>query len=232
MFTSVEKRYAPETLDDVVFCDAATEMRVKAYASGGISGHVILYGPNGTGKTTVAKLLPIAISGEQAIIEDKSLDELLVTKDLKGYLKQAAYTTDLVYGSKHYLVYDEADAYKGNMAKFWTAVDSCGDDLMMIFTTNNPMAIPASIRSRADEIGFPSLTPQQFLARAQRILIAEGVHLANKDVLFYLSQTNGVNDLRKFCRKLDELIFLTKSSQPIPPVPAPAANQRSLKIVV
>lgn len=229
---SVEKKYAPNTLDDVVFCDAATEMRVKAYASGGMSGHVILYGPNGTGKSTVAKLLTVAISGEQAMIEDKSLDELLALKDLKGYLKQTAFSAKMAYDSKYYLFYDEADAYKGNMAKFWTAVDSCGDDLMMIFTTNNPLAIPASIRSRADEIGFEALTPQQFLARAQRILIAEGVSLPNRDVLFYLSQTNGVNDLRKFCRKLDELIFLTKSSQPLPPVPVPAANQRSLKIVV
>lgn len=229
---SVEKKYAPNTLDDVVFCDAATEMRVKAYASGGMSGHVILYGPNGTGKTTVAKLLPIAISGEQAIIEDKSLDELLTMKDLKGYLKQAAKTTELIHSSKHYLVYDEADAYKGNMSKFWIAVDCCGDDIMMIFTTNNPMAIPASIRSRADEIGFPALTPQQFLSRAQQILQAEGVTLSNGEILFYLSQTNGNNDLRKYCRKLNEIIYLVRSGNLLPPVPVKAANQAHLKIVV
>jgi replication-associated recombination protein RarA len=229
---SVEKKYAPTTLDDVVFCDAATEMRVKAYASGGMSGHVILYGPNGTGKTTVANLLPICISGSQAMIESKNMAALLSMADLKDYLKKSATVAQKFYESKYYLVYDEADAYRGNMAKFWTAVDSCGDDLMMIFTTNNPLAIPASIRSRADEIGFPALAPQQFLDRAQRILIAEGVDLPSRDVLFYLSQTNGVNDLRKFCRKLDELIFLKRNSQPLPPVPAPAANQRSLKIVV
>jgi replication-associated recombination protein RarA len=229
---SIEKKYAPKTLDDVVFCDAATKMRVKAYASGELSGHVILHGPNGTGKSTVAKLLPIAISGEHAVIEEKSLDELLAMKDLKSYLKQAAQTTEIMYSSKHYLVYDEADTYKGNMAKFWTSVDSCGDDLMMVFTTNNPMAIPASIRSRADEIGFPSILPQQFLTRAQKILQAEGVSLSNSETLFYLSQTNGVNDLRKFCRKLDEIIYLVKSGNLLPPVPAKSENQPNLKIVV
>jgi replication-associated recombination protein RarA len=228
---SVEKKYAPTTLNDVVFSDAVTQMRVMAYANGGISGHVILYGPNGTGKSTVAKLLPFSISGEQAEVESKSLDELLAMKDLKGYLVQAASFARIFRQSKYYLVYDEADTCKGNMAKFWTAVDHCGDEIMIIFTTNNPMAIPASIRSRADEIAFPALTPQQFLNRAKQILQAEGVTLPNRDVLHYLSDTNNSEDLRKYCRKLDEIIYLVSNNYPLPIIPTKSANEPYLKIV-
>lgn len=228
---SVAEKYAPSSLTDVVMPSVATANRISGYASGGLTGHVILYGPNGTGKSTVAHLLPNAISGDDALVEPKSLEELLATKDLKGYLKRSAHWAQMNNNSKYYLVYDEADAVKGNFARFWTAVDACRSDVMMIFTTNNPMAIPASIRSRSDEIAFPALTPQQFLPRAQFILQAEGVNLPNAQVLHYLTQIQHMPDIRKYCKRLDDLIYLVNSNQPLPPTPVAAANQPQIKVV-
>jgi hypothetical protein len=97
-------------------------------------------------------------SGYAAFIESKSLDELLAMKDLKGYLKQTANTAQVMNGLQYFLVFDEGDAVKGNFGKFWMAVHYCCSDVMMIFTTNNPMVTPASIRSRSDGIPFPTLT--------------------------------------------------------------------------
>lgn len=224
-------KYAPKSLDEVVYPNAATENRIAGYASGGLDGHIILWGPNGTGKTTVAQLMPNAIASGQELVESKSLDDLLKMNDLKGYFKQSAHTSQVLYGSKYFLVYDEADTAKGNLAKFWTAVDSCGSDVMVIFTTNNPMAIPASIRSRADEIALPALTPQQFLPRAQFILQAEGVNLPNAQVLHYLMQIQHTPDIRKYCRKVDEIVYLKNSALPLPAAPAAAANQPQIKVV-
>jgi DNA polymerase III delta prime subunit len=102
---------------------------------------------------------------------------------------------------------------------------------MMIFTTNNPMSIPASIRSRSDEIALPALTPQQFLPRAQFILQAEGVNLPNAQVLHYLMQIQHTPDIRKYCRKVDEIIYLVNSALPLPAAPAAAANQPQIKVV-
>ena len=228
----VLEKYTPTSLNDVVIPSMATANRLNGYASGGLTGHIILYGPNGTGKSTVAHLLPTAISGEDAFVEPKSLEELLAMKDLKGYLKQTAHVAQVMNGSKYFLVYDEADAIKGNFAKFWTSVDYCRSDVMMIFTTNNPMSIPASIRSRSDEIAFPALAPQQFLPRAQFMLQAEGVNLPNAQVLHYLTQIQHTPDIRKYCRKLDEIVYLAKNGLPLPPVPAVAANQPQIKVVV
>jgi len=227
----VAEKYAPESLHDVVIPSVATANRLHGYANGGLNGHIILWGPNGTGKSTVAHLLPAAIAGDDAFVESKSLEELLAMKDLKSYLMQSAHNAKVLYGSKYFLVYDEADAVKGNFARFWTAVDDCGSDVMMIFTTNNPMAIPASMRSRADKIAFPALTPQQFLPRAQFILQFEGVALPNAQVLHYLTQIQHTPDIRQYCRRLDELIYLVNSGFPLPAVPAAAANQPQIKVV-
>jgi replication-associated recombination protein RarA len=228
---NVAEKYAPTSLNDVVIPNVATQNRLNGYASSGLNGHIILWGPNGTGKSTVAHLLPTAISGYDAFVEPKSLEQLLAMKDLKGYLKQTAHVAQVMNGSKYFLVYDEADTAKGNLAKFWTAVDSCGSDVMVIFTTNNPMAIPASIRSRADEIAFPALTPQQFLPRTQFILQSEGVALPNAQVLHYLTQIQHTPDIRKYCRKVDEIIYLVNSALPLPAAPATAANQPQIKVV-
>ena len=228
---NVAEKYAPTSLSDVVMPSVATENRINGYANSGLNGHIILWGPNGTGKSTVAHLLPIAISGEDASVESKSLEELLAMKDLKSYLKQSAHVGKLTSSSKYYLVYDEADSVKGNFARFWTAVDYCHSDVMMIFTTNNPMSIPASIRSRADEISFPAITPQQFLPRAQFILKSEGIHVPNANVLHYLTQIQHTPDIRKYCKRLDEIIYLVNSKLPLPAVPNTAANQSQIKVV-
>ena len=228
----VEIKYAPQSLGDVVYTSTAQDIRINAYAQSGLNGHIILWGPNGTGKSTVAKLLPNAIAGTQAIIESKSLENLLAIKDLKTYLMREAHSAKVLFGGKYFLVYDEADTTKGSMSDFWTAVDYCGSDLMMILTTNNPMAIAQSVRSRSDEINFPALTPQQFLPRAQYMLNAEGVNLPNAQVLHYLVQIQHTPDLRKYCRKLDELIYLVQNNLPLPPFANAAANQPQMKVVV
>lgn len=41
----VEIKYAPQSLNDVVYPNKATELRVKAYGSGELEGHVMLYDP-------------------------------------------------------------------------------------------------------------------------------------------------------------------------------------------
>jgi replication-associated recombination protein RarA len=228
----VEIKYEPKSLTEVVYSSAGQDIRINAYAQSSLNGHIILWGPNGTGKSTVAKLLPNAIAGTQAIIESKSLEDLLAVKDLKTYLMREAHSAKVLFGGKYFLVYDEADATKGSMSDFWTAVDYCGSDLMMILTTNNPMAIAQSVRSRSDEINFPALTPQQFLSRAQYILNAEGVDLPNAQVLHYLVQIQHTPDLRKYCRKVDELIYLVQNNLPLPPFASGAANQPQMKVVV
>ncbi len=225
-----EIKYAPQNLNEVLYPSVAVERRIKAYANKDLEGHVLLWGPNGTSKTTIANLLPQAIDGESAIVEDKHFDEILGQKNLKDYLHNACVTGRFAYGSsKFYMVFHEFDNNSSKLDKLWTAMDNLGDMLMVIITTNEPMNIHKSVRSRCDLINFPAVAAKSFLPRAQQILKAEGLILPDYQVEYHLAKWEQFGDLRKYLRCLDELLFLNNNGLPIAPAPLP--TKPSLSVV-
>jgi len=50
-------KYAPKNLGDVLYPNPAVKTRIQGYMSGDLEGNILLWGPNGTGKTTVAAVM-------------------------------------------------------------------------------------------------------------------------------------------------------------------------------
>jgi len=209
-------KYAPASLGEIVYPNIAIERRIAGYASGALENNILLHGSNGTGKTSIANLLPYAISGPDAQVENKDYDKVLDQKDIKAYLQSACKTSMLCGSGKFFLVFNEFDNAKTNVSKLWTAMDDCADSLMVIITTNEPMKVHKSIRSRCDLIEMPPLKASAVLARAQQILIAEGLVLPNAQVLHYLKTREHWGDWRKYMALLDELLFLNSQGMPMP----------------
>jgi DNA polymerase III delta prime subunit len=213
---SIKTKYAPASLDDVVYPSAATEMRVKSLADGSLNEHVIFYGPRGTAKTTTANLLAQAIGGSTARI-DSDFQNLMAMPSLKSYLQQSCFNAHLFYDSKLILLFNEFDNYKPTPYQLWDAMDTLQDKgLMLIITTNNLMAIHDSIRSRCRLIEFPAVSAIAMLCRAQFILNAEGLSLPDEQVLSYLKGYERFGDFRKYFELLDELLLIHKSGLPFP----------------
>ncbi len=230
-----ENKYAPQNLSDVLIPQTHVRNRIDAYEKGLLEGHVILWGDNGTGKSTVARLLPYAIGGTDAVVENKDFDDLLNRKDLKMYLRQSCAANRFNAQSKFFLVFEEFDNASVNLHKLWTAMDSCENELMVIITTNHPMNIPRSVRDRCDMIEFSKINANAALSRAQFILQSEGLTLPDSDVLFYLKQLEWKGSLRGYMRKLDELLALKAMNLQMPPVSqsanSSAANANNFSVV-
>lgn len=226
-----EYKYAPEELSEVIFANAATASRIEAYASGALSDSIILWGPNGTGKSTIARLLIKSIGGDCPSIETKSYEELARLDDLRFYLKQSVHTASMTSSNKHFLLLEEFDSETKKMEKFWTAVDACGEGLMLIITTNNPNAIHKSLRSRLTMVECPVLAPVSVLPRAQYILKAESVVMPDDQVLHYLATMAVPSDLRKYMRVLDQIIFLHSHNLALPPWQQRKPTKPTLSIV-
>jgi replication-associated recombination protein RarA len=224
-----EIKYAPKNLGEVIYPNDAVRTRIQAYMSRDLEGNILLWGPNGTGKTTVAELLPHYIGGDDAFIETESFDDILKKDDLRAYIANSCSIASFS-NSKYFMVFHEFDNAKANVSKFWTVIEEYADQLMLIITSNDPMKIHKSLRSRCDEIAFPALTARQVLPRALKILAAEGVNLPDKQVLHYLTQIEHFGDLRKYFAKLDEIIFLSKTGKTFPPTPNVTFNQNKIKL--
>lgn len=223
-----EIKYAPQTLDEVIYPSLVVERTIKGYASGRLEGHVMLYGPNGTGKTTVANLLIKSVGGVDAIVEQKECDELMAIKDLKHYLFRAGNLASLTTSKKHFLLFNEFDNYNKQAHKLWTALDYCGDTVMAVFTTNKPMDIDRSLRSRAELLEFGAVSAMAVLPRVQIALQGQGVYLPNSQVLHYLRNVEEHKDIRKYMREADKIILAVEDGLELPPW---SGAKSSLKIV-
>lgn len=223
-----EVKYAPTSLSEVIFPNHAVQRRIHAYATGQLEGHVMLHGPNGTGKTTLAHLLVNAIGGTNARLETNDFDELLAKPKLRDYMRNASAWARFTPSDKYFLILNEFDNAKRGVSKFWTALDACGDGVMAIITTNHPMSIDRSVRSRFDMIEFPGVSARAVLPRIQYVLNAEGLTLPDAQVLHYLQQVEHLMELRKYFKKADELLYLHSNGQPYPKWKASAPT---LKVV-
>lgn len=221
----IADKYKPTNLGEVVYPNEAVRIRIQAYMSGQIEGNLLLWGPNGTGKTSVADLLPQYISGINAQV-DTDFESILKRNDLNSYIANSCSVADLCGHKKYFMVFHEFDNAKSNINEFWTALDKYSNQLMVIITTNNPMSVHKSLRSRCDEIHFPALSARQVLSRAQKILAAEGVTLPDSQLLHYLTQIEHFGDLRKYFAKLDEILYLHKTGGYFPPAPSTTNKPR------
>ena len=223
-----EIKYAPNQLGEVIYPNVGVERRVKGYASKQLEGHIILHGPNGTGKTSLANLLVKEIGNQHPEVERKEAEEFLAQPDLKKYLKQASAYAAMTTSEKYFLILNEFDYSKKNIHKFWTALDACGDGVMAIITTNQLMDVHPSIRSRCDMIDMPGVSATAALQRVQYCLRMEGISLPDAQVLHYLKDKEHFFNLRKYFNVADQLIYLSHNNLPMPPW---TSNPKPLRVV-
>ena len=224
------EKYAPSDLSEVIFGSENSLYLIDAISKGAFDCHVLLHGPNGTGKTTTAELLALAIGGKDAIAETKDFNTMLAMPDLKEYLQRCASLARLTSSGKYFLIWHEFDNAKANPHALWSALDDLGSDVMLILTTNNFMKIHPSLRSRCKVVEMPALTAQDVLPRAQWILQQEGLVLKRDQLLTYLKPQQVSGDLRKYFGELDKLLYLYKQGLPMPPW-NPAITRQVMRVV-
>ncbi len=185
-FIWVEK-YRPKTIDDCILPDGIKNT-FKEFLNTGEIPNLLLSGPPGIGKTTVAKALCSELGADYYVINGSDEGRFLDT--VRNQAKNFASTVSLTAEGKHkVIIIDEADNTTSDVQLLLRAnIETFYKNCRFIFTCNYKNKIIEPLHSRCSVIDFsisrhdkPSIAIQ-FFKRIKVILAKENVE-GDKKVL-------------------------------------------------
>lgn len=169
------ERYRPSTIGDYVFVDDRQREQVESWIKEGICPQLLISGPAGTGKTTLAKVLINELG-----IED--YDTLIINASRENGVdiirqKISTFAQTMPFGKYKIVLLDEADYASANFqAALRNDMETYSDTVRFILTCNYEYKIiPALRESRCFK--FPIAKPDmtEFTTRVATILIKEDI---------------------------------------------------------
>ena len=178
-FLWVEK-YRPKTIEDCILPDA-TKRTFKDFLDKGEVPNLLLAGPAGCGKTTVAKALCNELGVDVYVINGSDEGRFLDT--VRNNAKNFASTVSLSSTAKHkVIIIDEADNTTSDVQLLLRAsIEEFANNCRFIFTCNYKNKIIEPLHSRCAVVDFSIKGKEKaqlavsFLSRLQNILDTEGI---------------------------------------------------------
>jgi len=191
-FLYVEK-YRPQVIDDCILPDE-TKKTFKEFVEKGEIPNLLLAGPPGIGKTTIAKALCNELGADYYVINGSDEGRFLDT--VRNQAKNFASTVSLTGSSKHkVIIIDEADNTGNDVQLLLRAnIEAFYNNCRFIFTCNYKNKIIEPLHSRCAVIDFTIKGKQRvqlagsFFQRLQSILDAEKIEYDQKVVAELVSK--------------------------------------------
>ena len=207
------EKYRPKTIDECILPFRIKQAFMKYISDGEISSNLLLEGPPGLGKTTIAL----------AAMHELDADYIFINASLNGnidtirYEAQSFATKMSLQGKRKYIIWDEAermslasqDAIRSFIEEFSR---TCG----FIFTCNNKNQIHPAIISRLASVDF-SITKEekplllkQYYKRVLEILDEEKIEYDKNAIVEYIAKRKNSVDFRNILIHLQHVSRLGK----------------------
>ena len=214
MFIRKDFKYEPNQIGDIIWGNAESRLRIEDIVSGAEAlphcgkSAILLYGVFGTGKTTLAKMLPNAIE------KGKTGDELGWEADFIGcqqgfngpqvmvLIEKVLSRNSLNTSGLHYFILDEVDNLtKLAQQSLKSALNT--DRGIFILTTNNISELDKGLKDRCVLVEMNAAPVSSYLPLAKSLISDMGVAISDIDLLPTISAANG--SLRNLIHNVERL---------------------------
>jgi len=214
MFIRKDFKYEPNQIDDIIWGNAESRLRIEDIVSGAEAlphcgkSAILLYGVFGTGKTTLAKMLPNAIEkGKTGDALGWDADFIGCQQGFNGpqvmaLIEKILSRNSLNTSGLHYFILDEVDNLtKLAQQSLKSALNT--DRGVFILTTNNISELDKGLKDRCVLVEMNAAPVSSYLPLAKSLISDMGVAISDIDLLPTISAANG--SLRNLIHNVERL---------------------------
>ena len=194
--------HEPQTIDDIIFGNNESKLRIEDIVSGADAlphcgkSAILLYGVFGTGKTTLAKMLPNHIEygkTKEELVWDpvfigcqQGFNGPQVMARIDAILTKSSFNVS----GLHYIILDEVDNLtKQAQQSLKSALNTTRG--VFILTTNNVSELDKGLLDRCILVEMNAASASAYVGIAKVIAKEEGAELSDADLLPTIQAANG-----------------------------------------